>query len=438
MPVERFRPFSPIGLEDLSVEGFKSYETQQTIRFAPLTLIFGSNASGKSSLMQALRLLGLNANVSNAFDLVDGMIKSRSNGLDLGDFLNYSSGHKPGEISFGVTCTSEEFPGNQRASAQLNIGANQGDTAGHLRRIKLNINEKEYEIIFNFNGRYPRANKVNEVDESGRVISSFDASLRARGLRIDAVSSPPDEVKEILRCYRLVLRKLSLLVFIGPHREQLPRVAFEDDLGLSARLGEIETKTNFWTRWLAGLANSDEDLDRVNEFLQKLEIPYRMSIGKLVTEGVSNIAITGSPVIPYFVDLNNGASVFAKDIGYGVSQVLPIVMACALMTDLNYHLMIEQPELHLHPRLQGALGNLLVEAAQRGQQVTVETHSEHLILRVQKLIRMGLCDSSLVSVVFVERTSNGPIVHDVRMNEIGDFIDDWPGGFFEERLEDLF
>ena len=99
--------------------------------------------------------------------------------------------------------------------------------------------------------------------------------------------------------------------------------------------------------------------------------------------------------------------------------------------------MVEQPELHLHPRVQSRLADLLFYPTENGNQVSVETHSEHLIYRVQRLIREKLKTPDDVSVNYVERTRSGSIVHNLRLSENGNFIDAWPGGFFDERIENL-
>jgi predicted ATPase len=111
---------------------------------------------------------------------------------------------------------------------------------------------------------------------------------------------------------------------------------------------------------------------------------------------------------------------------------------------------IEQPEVHIHPRLQADLGDLLIHGIQnpRGHRFIVETHSEHLILRLLRRIREtcggGLPDGhpglrpNQLSVVYVERGQSGSRAHRLRIDETGEFIDRWPQGFFEERSRELF
>lgn len=437
----------PVRITNLKINGFKSYLTEQSINFAPLTLIYGSNASGKSSILQALRFLGVNARLGPQYQHQDqsSYLTSVAPGLDLGDFKNYVSGHSNRSLSLEVTANSERFPGGLPISLQFQIDSDGTSPDGVLTKASIRTFEREYRIAIQQNERTNRRiGRVTEFDLNGRELGQLSQQLSVRGLLLqDNMSNSIGRERDFespfglaIRAQRRTLAHLNNFLYVGPHREQLPRVAFEDDLG---RFGSATSNRNdFWTRWLRGLSQSPEDIQKVNDALSDLEIPYEMRVEKLSLGGMSEIAIAGSPIIPYFFDLDTKTHVFAKDIGYGVSQVLPIVMASALSTNENLHMMIEQPELHLHPRLQGRLGNLFVAAAKRGRPISVETHSEHLILRIQKLIRTGECDPSLVKVIFVERTDLGAIAHELRMNEIGNFVDEWPGGFFEERLEELF
>ena len=126
-----------------------------------------------------------------------------------------------------------------------------------------------------------------------------------------------------------------------------------------------------------------------------------------------------------------------SEIGFGVSQVLPVILSvvCAERTVL-----IDEPEASVHPRLQAELGTLLAEATAHGnsgKQCIVATHSEHLVLRMMRLIRLGKIVADDVSIIYVSRDENGSHAKRLRLDERGDFIDEWPGGFFDDRLNEL-
>ena len=133
--------------------------------------------------------------------------------------------------------------------------------------------------------------------------------------------------------------------------------------------------------------------------------------------------------------------------------MLPVVVACLKSGDGLR--IIEQPELHIHPALQVSLGDLFIETIQSEDNpenplssLLIETHSEHIILRLIRRIRekfedelpenaIGL-DPSDVSVYYVQDTAKGVQFKKLRIDEEGEFIDRWPKGFFDERAAELF
>jgi hypothetical protein len=138
------------------------------------------------------------------------------------------------------------------------------------------------------------------------------------------------------------------------------------------------------------------------------------------------------------IDTVKGVEVTHRDVGIGISQVLPVlVMAFGSQGKL---LAMEQPEIHLHPALQAELGDVFIESAlgERKNTFILETHSEHLILRLMRRIREGKISSDDVGVVFVEPLPQGSRFIELRIDEQGDFIDEWPGGFFEESFNEKF
>jgi predicted ATPase len=121
------------------------------------------------------------------------------------------------------------------------------------------------------------------------------------------------------------------------------------------------------------------------------------------------------------------------DVGYGASQVIPVITAC--LSNRVGPLFIEQPEIHLHPKAQGAVAELLCQTSLR-RQVLIETHSEHMINRARLQIAQGILDHKNVVIVYVDRDSQGSYVSVIPLTKSGDFASDWPGGFFDERYED--
>lgn len=147
------------------------------------------------------------------------------------------------------------------------------------------------------------------------------------------------------------------------------------------------------------------------------------------------------------VETRTGLPVRTSDIGVGISQLLPVVVAVLDPARPGFTA-IEQPELHLHPRLQVELGDLFAEQAARGGVLLIETHSEHLLLRIMKRMRQT-SDGTLpdeapevrpkdVNVLFVELYDDQTLIREMPLNERGELVDAWPGGFFEEDLREIF
>ncbi|KAB8198438.1 AAA family ATPase [Lysobacter maris] len=145
------------------------------------------------------------------------------------------------------------------------------------------------------------------------------------------------------------------------------------------------------------------------------------------------------------MDMRTKTSVTHRDVGIGISQVLPVlVMAYASEGKL---LAMEQPEIHLHPALQAELGDVFIKSAlgERKNTFILETHSEHLILRLMRRMRetyqgkeTGLppITPDDISVLYVEPDGARSIAREMPLNELGELVKSWPGGFFEEGLRE--
>ena len=137
------------------------------------------------------------------------------------------------------------------------------------------------------------------------------------------------------------------------------------------------------------------------------------------------------------VELSNSDSTHdLTHVGVGVSQVLPILVMC-LLADTDSTLVFEQPELHLHPKVQTLLGDFFVSMALCNKQCIVETHSEYFIDRIRFRIAAASPEKELNShtkIYFVEKPSQNSSFREVVINEYG-AISDWPEGFFDQSQQ---
>ena len=148
------------------------------------------------------------------------------------------------------------------------------------------------------------------------------------------------------------------------------------------------------------------------------------------------------------IDKRTSTPVSHRDIGIGVSQVLPVLVS--VYASKNKLLAIEQPEIHLHPALQAELGDVFLQSAlgESDNTFLIETHSEHLLLRIMRRMRetgtgelpdgVPAVHPDDVMVLFVEPDGTQSIVRQMPLNERGELVKAWPGGFFEEGIREIF
>lgn len=147
------------------------------------------------------------------------------------------------------------------------------------------------------------------------------------------------------------------------------------------------------------------------------------------------------------LETRSGLELAPSEVGVGLSQVLPVVVAA--LDSPKGLVSIEQPELHIHPAIQVGLGDLFIEGAlKRGTQFLIETHSEHLILRLLRRVR-ETTDGELppglpevkpehIGVLYVDNSEGEMRITPLPIDETGEFAVRWPQGFFVERGEELF
>jgi len=148
-----------------------------------------------------------------------------------------------------------------------------------------------------------------------------------------------------------------------------------------------------------------------------------------------------------FENSSSGVVLAAQDLGVGISQAVPVITA--VLHNTAGILAVEEPEANIHPRFQVVLGDLFITQANanQGTMFLVETHSEHLVLRIMRRMRETYHGKQVgtlavtpadVSILYVEREGDRTIVRSMPLNEAGELVKAWPGGFFEEGLKEQF
>jgi hypothetical protein len=533
-------------ISSLSIENFKGVAGRQRVEFAPITLLFGANSAGKSTVLHAL------AYVHELLTRGEADVDRTHLGghvLELGGFARAVHLHDhqrtmrfrlafetPGNLnralrdlptdlladiddgveSAWIELIVESRPTTQQGGPQLAralIGV--GDEATALVQLELGPNVIEGEPLFvRINLAHPLlAADDGDLAERWRSISLPEAGVTYRRDAHDDDNHEDDEpTPGVLRGLdgaididtstvpMFVLRRtrpsaippldepLHVLLATGedPDADQaaildevrtflelvvqgttaqlvahLERAAYLGPLRAVPPRGFLYQRAGGALRWADGLAAWDlllSDRARLvndtNARLRRLDAGCLVEVQHLVAPGSSaedvshehvDIGVRRLLLRGHHADDTTGALALPAEVGSGIAQVLPVIVA-ALAPRVPF-VMIEQPELHVHPRLQTELGDLFIEAS-ANRQFLIETHSEHLILRLLRRIR-ETADAELprgaprftpdrLSVMHVERTSTGAVFRRLRVDESGEFVDRWPAGFFSERAGELF
>ncbi len=266
----------------------------------------------------------------------------------------------------------------------------------------------------------------------------------------------------ILRPGALVKELLRSLRYLGPLRARPPRVLEQDEpvatFGLYSGLGA-------WEELFTVTAEKEAEINQWLEDGNRLDTGYKIivkrfrefessQISKLDAEALTDPSETEEFIrkMPERARVvlkksATGRELNPRDVGTGASQLIPVVIAALLSKDQI--VTIEQPELHIHPALQAKLADLFIAQIQEGNNLfLLETHSEHLMLRLLRRIRETSEEKlptgvhplrpDQVGVIFMEPAGSAVRIYPLRIDKTGEFTDRWPRGFFEEREEELF
>ena len=180
------------------------------------------------------------------------------------------------------------------------------------------------------------------------------------------------------------------------------------------------------------ISDNSDTMARVNEWFYTFDIPYEL-------RGVESVAsvsdLTGSIDAMLLIDKRTNTRVTPADVGFGISQILPVIVEG--VAGNSRIICADQPEIHLHPRLQAEIADLLIETRDEKQWI-VETHSELLARRIQTRIAAGEISPDEVSVLYVQPGPQGSTISVLEIDEEGDWLQEWPDGFFEERQHEMF
>ena len=437
--IDEARPTALINT--LRVENLRSFVGLHEIPLAPLTFVFGQNSAGKSSLLNALKIFARVVDSGRHDALHAWQSSFKASGPR--DLITYEEPDP--EDPAGVSWRSALMVGidfmssrGEKARAELRYSPNPvGYVDWHASGIgtleEEDLSRKEFGpedpdpspvFLAESFGEHPYARFVVRESHAGgdwtsesRVVDPFLFAHHDRRLQEDVYSMA------------------YLLRYLGPHRGE-PGNGYEPQQGPFS----IEPRSQGFSADYRSFGIGDFGrFEVLNQMLSQLEIPYEFEPGGPDSDrqGASRPHFR-DPDRPWgLIDTRSGTPVTLGQVGYGVSQLLPVVDVCVHARDQV--ICVEEPELHLHPRLQAKLGNLFTTSVlKRRNQVILETHSENILLRARRLIRSGKLRPDEVAVLYVDNTPGvGASVRRLRLGEHGELLDPWPTGFFDDSLADI-
>ncbi len=530
-------------IRQITLENFKGVCDAVTVPLRPITLLFGANSAGKSTLLQAL--LYLREILEHRHTDVDHLHAS-GRSIDLGGFQKMV--HRRDldrKVRIGVTVTVDDgllgtygrapysddddaegiriedqlplpLTGVNEVTVTVTVGWDESFKQTHVFSYEVAINgQKVGEIheplwetpeqarkgatltldqdhpifagMFRFDEPRP-SGKKRQAEATGPLGYRGDVVYQVLGLVLPRSGQPlrllerattdsthlsTQDAEEIFSHVMVgagdaVLEELRKIRYIGPLR-------IVPDRSYKA------VRTDLANRWADGSAAWDllhrleDDLVWLQQdHLDDLDLGYRMGVHayyeidarsplglglwearRKTGKGLAGLALSTQQVREQLIARRRllithgqtGIEVDLADVGTGVSQIIPVVIGAMAP---GYRLLaVEQPELHVHPAIQCRLGDLLArQFIGRKRQALLETHSEHLMLRLLRRVRESSEDElpegapkvtpEDLSVLYISNDNGTMKITELPVTPDGDFSRAWPKGFFEERNAELF
>jgi predicted ATPase len=420
-------------IKSIRLEEFKSFQDTKEVPLGRLTIIFGKNNVGKSSLLQSLLLLRQTLDAPEAA----GRLTLRGDLFDGGGYADVVHMHQSSQnirfsirISTSVKHVKEDY---------LVISEYSSDEPRPPRLANLIVSKNNKELFSIKRGsgqggpfKYYVMGKLLQVEKHrGDAFDIFDRSLFPRAYpdfrkyarQLTKGSETWIECQMVLGHLQDFLRTIRA---IGPFRSQ-PTRRYEYS-GLARSDVEIHGNNVIDALIHDSLRRGRSKggmLDSVNKWLG--------AVGRVKLMPIRRIARSAKLYELRVRDRESGRWANISDIGSGIAQALPVLVE-GLRTSTDGLYIVQEPEIHLHPDGQLAMADFLISLSKSGRMVIVETHSENFLLRIRKRLlesQSGIKNED-VSVLVVEKSKNGSsTVKRIQLDDLSQPIG-WPKGFMQD------
>ena len=437
-------------LTRLRLENFKSWKDTNDIALRPITGFFGANSSGKSGLIHSLLLLKQTA------DSADRGIVFHFGGktarVDLGDFASVLHRHRGNNhlgISLGWKSEKEVTIKDTFESRIVISSSHLGfNVQAGLEEVRSRAHVVVKEMSYGVGGARFGVRPDSRIRFKPFAQSVEFEFLRSRGR--------PWDINSLVKCYG----------FPDTLRANYQNAGFLSNLefALEQRLQDVYylgPLRAFPQRIYAWSGGEPTDMGQAGELVvdallaarqRGLKISpgyrkHRLSLEQYVARWLKELGLIHDfRVVPVAEGSNlfevkvrkshSAAEVLITDVGFGVSQILPVLVLCFYVPE-GSTVVLEQPEIHLHPSVQSGLADVFIDAWQkRGVQILVESHSEHLLRRLQRRIAEEVLCQSDVGLYFCSAADG---VSELDMLEVDLFgnICNWPQDFFGDQFGEI-
>lgn len=404
-------------ITELSGQNFKSWKDTGKRQIAPLTGFFGANSSGKTSILQMLLMLKQTVerppNWNGVIDFGDD-----NSLVNLGSFDDLIHGHRrddPLQISL-----SWKFSEKLRIADIVEVDTLSFNLSVH------NIENLVSEMNFNYSAGKQHFGIGRDSQGICRVSAPGIHNLDATLFRCYAIRDSYPNVLQLFSPLQTHFENLFRSIrYLGPLREY-PRQRYAWQGKHSPDVGQHGE--DMVTALFSGRIQLRSLDEHIPKWLQRLDLidSYRLN-------PIPNTETGYEFLVRKYKD---GPEVRLTDVGFGVSQVLPVLVLCYYVPEGSI-LILEQPEAHLHPKVQSELADLLIEVVKNRQlQIILESHSEHLILRLMRRIAEEQISADDTAFYFCEMNEGVSEIERLNVDDYGN-ITNWPQNFFGDQMGDL-